>query len=443
MTQDRADAKRPRIVIVGAGFGGLEAAQRLAKAPVDVVILDRSNHHLFQPLLYQVATAVLSPADIAFPIRRVFRHRPNVLVFRANVASVDLDRNEIVHDDGARTSFDYLILAAGAGQSYFGRPEWEACAPGMKTLEDAARIRARVLQAFEDAEAEVDPEALTSHLTFVVVGAGPTGVELAGAIKELAVDAIARDFHRVNAGDARVILVEAQDRLLPAMSRTSSHAARAALEKIGVDVRLDTRVIDVSKDGVTLERGGHHEAIRADTVLWAAGVTASPLGASLGVTCDRVGRVVVEPDLSVSGHPHVFVIGDMAAVTCAKTRQAVPGVCPAAVQMGTHVARIIVNEVTARRRVGTERPARPAFAYFDKGSLATIGRAKAVADLWGRHFKGFLAWCLWSFVHVFFLIGFRNRVFVSLSWAITYLLYTKGARIILGDPESRVARRAE
>lgn len=420
----------------------MEAAIRLSKAPVEVVILDRSNHHLFQPLLYQVATAVLSPADIAFPIRRVFRNRPNVVVFRANVAGVDLDSNEVVHDDGTRTSFDYLILAAGAGQSYFGRPEWEAFAPGMKTLEDAARIRARVLQAFEDAEAEVDPEALKSHLTFVVVGAGPTGVELAGAIKELAVDAIARDFHRVNAGDARVLLVEAQDRLLPAMSRESSHAAREALAKIGVDVRLDTRVISVTREGVTLEHGGHHEAIRADTILWAAGVMASPLGSSLGVTCDRAGRVVVEPDLSVPGHPHVFVIGDMAAVTCAKSRQPVPGVCPAAVQMGTHVAKIIASDVHARHRASGSPP-RPAFAYFDKGSLATIGRAKAVADLWGRHFKGFVAWCLWSFVHVFFLIGFRNRVFVSLSWAITYLLYTKGARIILGDPESRVARRVE
>ncbi|MFO0827527.1 MAG: NAD(P)/FAD-dependent oxidoreductase [Phycisphaerales bacterium] len=425
----------PTVVVVGAGFGGLAAAKALVRADVRVVILDRSNHHLFQPLLYQVATAVLSPADIAFPIRRVFRRARNIFVFRADVERVDLARRVVVHGDGTETSYDWLVLAAGAGQSYFGHPDWERWAPGMKTIEDAARIRARVLQAFEDAEAEADPNALESHLTFVIVGGGPTGVELAGAIKELAVDAMESDFRRFSAARARVILVEAQSRLLHAMSPESSANARAALEHTGVEVLLGATVTNVDDAGVTLNLGGREERIAADTVLWAAGVSASPIGRSMGVDCDGAGRVVVQPDLSLPRHPEVFVIGDMAAATCCRTGQRVPGLCPAAIQMGRFVAAIIARESSGRRGE------RPSFAYHDKGTLATIGRARAVADLRGRHFRGLFAWLLWCFVHVMFLIGFRNRVFVMLSWGITYALYTKGARIILGTPRSRVAHR--
>ncbi|MDZ4830884.1 MAG: NAD(P)/FAD-dependent oxidoreductase [Phycisphaerae bacterium] len=438
-------ASPPRtVVIVGAGFGGLEAAQRIARAGahtgIRVIVLDRSNHHLFQPLLYQVATAVLSPADIAFPIRRVFRRRANVLVFRAEIARVELVRRAIVHSDGTETHYDWLVLAAGAGQSYFGRDEWGSFSLGMKTVEDASRIRGRMLQAFEDAEAESDTEALRAHLTFVIVGGGPTGVELAGAIKELTVDAMDPDFRRFDAANARVILVEAQDRLLGAMSTESSQNAKDALERIGVEVRLRTSVTDIDERGVTLQmegRDGEMEngTIRADTVLWAAGVEASPIGRTLGVGCDRAGRVEVGPDLSVPGYPEAFVIGDMASATCARTGGRVPGLCPAAAQMGRFVGDLIVREAR-----GTSGP-RPSFTFRDKGELATIGRAKAVADLRGRHFSGLFAWLLWCFVHVFFLIGFRNRLFVMLSWGITYLLYSKGSRIILGNPRNRVELR--
>jgi NADH dehydrogenase len=425
-------------VVVGAGFAGLEAAKRLAPTGARIVVLDRSNHHLFQPLLYQVATAVLTPADIAFPIRRVFRDRKNVLVFRAHVDRIDLADRAVHHDGGTVTHYDYLILAAGAGQSYFGRADWAEHAPGMKTLDDAARIRGQVLQAFEDAEAETDPEAQRSHLTFVVVGGGPTGVELAGAIKELAVDAMVPDFRRFDPATARVILVEAHERLLAAMSPESSRNAKAALEALGVEVRLGTRVVGVDAAGVTVHCDGKSERVSSDTVLWAAGVEASPLGRSLGAACDAVGRVIVGPDLSVPGHPEVFVVGDLAAARCARTGVQVPGLCPAAIQMGTFTADIIRGELQSG---GADPARRPAFRYRDKGTLATIGRARAVADLAGRHFRGFIAWCLWCFVHLFFLIGFRNRVFVMLSWAITYLLYSKGSRIILGHPPSLVRHR--
>ncbi|MBL9119684.1 MAG: NAD(P)/FAD-dependent oxidoreductase [Phycisphaerae bacterium] len=434
---------RPTVVIVGAGFAGVEAAKRLRRSDADVVILDRSNHHLFQPLLYQVATAVLTPADIAFPIRRIFRHQKNVTVFRSEVRTIDRERSVVRHADGTETPFDYLVLAAGAGQSYFGHAEWEANAPGMKTLEDAARIRGRILQAFEDAEAENDLDALRAHLTFVIVGAGPTGVELSGAIKELAVDSMDPDMRRVDAERARVVLVEGLDRVLPAMSEASSANAEQALRRLGVEVRTKTRVTEVDSHGVTIQVDGRLERIESHTVLWAAGVEASPLARSLGAPLDRAGRVLVGPDLSVvaadgaeSKGTNMFVAGDLANVTCPGQEGPVPGVCPAAIQMGRFVGDLIAETIRTGRR-----PTR-SFVYWDKGSLATIGRARAVADIFGGHYRGLVAWLLWCFVHVLFLIGFRNRLFVMLSWAASYILFSKGARLILGDPQSRVVKRA-
>jgi len=424
---------RPVVVIIGGGFGGIRVAQRLAKAPVNVVLIDRSNHHLFQPLLYQVATSVLSASDIAFPIRRIFRSNRNVYVFNEEVASIDCKSNCITFTGGKQVPFDWLVLAAGAGSSYFGHDQWKEFAPGMKSLEDAAAIRNRVLRAFEDAEAETNPQALQAHLTFVVVGGGATGVELSGAIKELAVDAITPDFRRFNAASARVILVEAGDRLLSTMSEKSSLAALKSLRAIGVEVRLKETVTDVFDGGVVIGS----ERIDADTVLWAAGVSASPLGATLGCERDHAGRVKVLPDCSVPGSPKVFVIGDMAAQVCARTGHAVPGVAPGATQMGDMVAKIITAECKAQT-LGVTAPPRPKFAYFDKGSMATIGRAHAVAEVAGLKLRGLVAWLAWLFIHLILLVGFRNRLFVLLSWAFSYLTYSKGSRLIEGDPRSRV-----
>lgn len=435
-SDSRRAGHRPTVVVVGGGFAGVEATKQLARSDANVILLDRSNHHLFQPLLYQVATAVLTPADIAFPIRRIFRHQRNVTVFRSEVREIDTSRNVVRHGDGTETPYDWLVLAAGAGQSYFGHDDWESVAPGMKTLEDAAKIRGRILQAFEDAEAERDPEAQLAHLTFVIVGAGPTGVEMAGAIKELAVDAMDPDMRRVDAEKARVVLIEGQDRVLAAMAPESSARAEASLRAIGVEVRTGARVTHVDESGVVVSVGGKDERIRAHTVLWAAGVEASPIARTLGVPLDRAGRVNVQPDLSVPGAPNVLVAGDLACITCAGHEKPVPGVCPAAIQMGRYAGSLIATTI----RTGT-RPTEP-FAYWDKGSLATIGRARAVADIFGGHRQGFVAWCLWCFVHVFFLIGFRNRLFVMLSWAASYVLFSKGARLILGDPKSRVVLRS-
>ena len=419
------------VVVVGSGFGGLRVAQRLAKAPVRVAVLDRTNHHLFQPLLYQVATSVLTESDIAFPIRRIFRNQGNALVALAEVVAVDRATKTLTFADGTKGPYDWLVLAAGAGSSYFGKDVWEAFAPGMKSLDDASAIRGRILRAFEDAEAETDPRALKSHLTFVVVGGGATGVELAGAIRELAVEALARDFRRFDAAITQVILVESADRLLGSMSEQSSRVALDSLRAMGVEVRLNERVTDVFDGGVMLGT----ERIEADTVVWAAGVAASPLGATLGVPLDHAGRVKVLPDCSVPGSPDVFVIGDMAAQVCARTGHPVPGVAPAAMQMADMVARIIGAESAAKT---DSRPPRPAFRYLDKGSMATIGRARAVAEVAGLKMRGLLAWLAWLFVHVLLLVGFRNRVFVMMSWGFAYLAFTKGARIITGHTRSRL-----
>ena len=440
----------PIVVVIGGGFGGVAAVQELAKAPVNVVLIDKENHHLFQPLLYQVATSVLPTSNIAFPIRRIFRKQANAYVFNDEVVSIDCAARRITFSNKRSARFDYLILAAGANSSYFGNDQWAPFAPGMKTLDDAMIIRNKILRAFEDAEAETNPVALREHLTFIVVGGGATGVELAGAIKELGVDSISKDYRRFNAKNARVILIEAGDRLLPSMSESSSHAALKALETIGVEIRLKQSVTHVDETGVVV----NGETIRANTIVWSAGVKASSLGASLGAKLDRNGRVLVEPDCSVMGAPNVFVIGDMASMKCSKTGHAVPGVAPAATQMGQFVAKIIAREVRAgvsktksnapnttsnlNTTNGAQIMERGKFEYFDKGSMATIGRAKAVAEVAGLKFHGLIAWLAWLFVHLILLVGFNNRILVFMSWAISYITFSKGSRIISGNPPSRV-----
>ena len=444
MTKPNIDS--PIVVVIGGGFGGVSAVQALAKAPVNVVLIDKENHHLFQPLLYQVATSVLPTSNIAFPIRRIFRKQANAYVFNDEVVSIDCAACRITFSNKRSARFDYLILAAGASSSYFGNDQWAPFAPGMKTLDDAMIIRNKILRAFEDAEAETNPVALREHLTFIVVGGGATGVELAGAIKELGVDSISKDYRRFNAKNARVILIEAGDRLLPSMSESSSHAALKALEKIGVEIRLKQSVTHVDETGVVV----NGETIRANTIVWSAGVKASSLGASLGAKLDRNGRVLVEPDCSVMGALNVFVIGDMASMKCSKTGHAVPGVAPAATQMGQFVAKIIAHEVRAGVRHttsnapnltttnGAQIMERGKFEYFDKGSMATIGRAKAVAEVAGLKFHGLIAWLAWLFVHLILLVGFNNRILVFMSWAISYITFSKGSRIISGNPPSRV-----
>ena len=440
----------PIVVVIGGGFGGVAAVQELAKAPVNVVLIDKENHHLFQPLLYQVATSVLPTSNIAFPIRRIFRKQANAYVFNDEVVSIDCAARRITFSNKRSARFDYLILAAGASSSYFGNDQWAPFAPGMKTLDDAMIIRNKILRAFEDAEAETNPVALREHLTFIVVGGGATGVELAGAIKELGVDSISKDYRRFNAKNARVILIEAGDRLLPSMSESSSHAALKALETIGVEIRLKQSVTPLDETGVVV----NGETIRANTIVWSAGVKASSLGASLGAKLDRNGRVLVEPDCSVMGAPNVFVIGDMASMKCSKTGHAVPGVAPAATQMGQFVAKIIAREVRAgvsktksnapnttsnlNTTNGAQIMERGKFEYFDKGSMATIGRAKAVAEVAGLKFHGLIAWLAWLFVHLILLVGFNNRILVFMSWAISYITFSKGSRIISGNPPSRV-----
>jgi NADH dehydrogenase len=401
---------RPKVVIVGSGFAGLNAAKALRKAEVDITIVDRRNFHLFQPLLYQVAMAALNPSDIAFPIRSVFKNQANVVrVLLGEVTAVDLDARTL-DVDGDAVDYDHLIVATGATHSYFGHDEWEPVAPGLKTVEDALTMRARVLGAFERAEA--DPDDAVRLLTFIVVGGGPTGVELAGALAEIAVHALGQEFDVVDPSTARVILIEGTDRVLPPYVSRLSESAKHQLGELGVEVKTSALVSHIDDRGVTLAAG---ERIDAGTVLWAAGVEASPLGAMLGEV-DRAGRVLVAPDLSIPGHPEVFVAGDLAFV------EGVPGVAPAAMQMGRHVGRLIAT--------GERQP----FRYRDKGSLATIGRARAVADIRGIRFSGFPAWFAWLAIHIFYLIGFRNRFFVLAGWAWHYLTFRRGARIITGVP---------
>jgi len=418
-------AERPRVVIVGGGFGGLAAARGLARAPVDVTLVDRTNHHLFQPLLYQVATAGLSPAEIASPIRRILRRQRNARVLLGEAVAIDTATRRVRLADG-EIGWDYLVVAVGASHSYFGRDEWEAHAPGLKTLDDALEIRRRALVAYEEAEREDDAEARRPWLTFVVVGGGPTGVEMAGAFAEVARHTLARDFRRIDPRAARVLLVEAGPRILPTYPEGLSEKAQRQLEALGVQVWTGAAVTGVDASGVQV--GG--DRIAARTVVWAAGVQASPLARSLGVPLARAGRVRVLPDLTVPGQPAVFVIGDLAAVE--QEGGLVPGVAPAAIQMGEHAARNVLRALRGE-------PLLP-FRYRDKGSLATIGRKSGVADFGWVRLSGPLAWLAWLTVHIFFLIGFRNRFVVLFTWAWAYLTYDRSARLILGRGEPAPSR---
>ena len=409
--------QRPRVVIIGAGFGGLSAAKSLAKAPFDVVMIDRYNYHMFQPLLYQVATAALSPGDIAFPIRTVFRRAPNVRVVLATVSAIDAERNEVIAEAN-RIPFDYLIVATGARQAYFGHDDWAPHAHGLKTIGDAVYLRDRILLAFEKAETETDPDERRRLLNFVVVGGGATGVELTGAIAELAKRTLASDFRTINPGSARIVLVEAGPRLLRQFDESLSHSAQRALEKLGAEVRLGTAVTGCDEAGISMGP----ERIETRTIMWSAGVEASPAGRWLGAETDRAGRVKVEPDLSLPGRPHIFVLGDTALVT-GVGGQPLPGVAPVAKQQGAYVAQVIVARVAGR-------PVAP-FHYRDYGMLATIGRSHALVQFGRVKLSGFPAWVLWCFAHIFFLIGFRNRLFVMLNWAWNFLASRRGARLII------------
>lgn len=427
-------ANRPHVVIVGAGFAGLTAAKGLARAPVRITLIDRRNHHLFQPLLYQVATAGLSPNQIATPIRTIVRKQRNTDVLLGEVTSVDADKRTVTLGK-RRVSFDYLILATGARQSYFGRDDWEADAPGLKTLEDATELRKRILLAFERAELEPDGAERARLLTFVVIGAGPTGVEMAGSIAELARRALTDDFRNINTACARILLLEAGPRALAAFDEDLAHNAHNALEKLGVELRLGKPVTALDAESVTV--GG--ERIETRTVVWAAGVASSPAARWVGADADRAGRAKVEADLSALAHPNVFIIGDCASVTDPRTGKPVPGLAPAAKQQGAHVARIIADAARGRRT-------RRAFAYADFGSLATIGRKSAVADFGWLKLTGFLGWFFWCVAHVYFLIGFRNRIAVALDWMWSYLTFERGARLITGSivtPTPREGREHE
>jgi NADH dehydrogenase len=414
----------PRVFIVGGGFAGLAAAKALAGAPAVVTVVDRRNHHVFQPLLYQVATASLSPADISAPIRGVLRGQANLDVALAEVTGVDLEGRRLLFAGGA-APYDYLVLAAGATHAYFGHDEWAPLAPGLKTLEDATELRRRILLAFEAAEHEGDEQARRADLTFGIVGGGPTGVELAGAIQEIAGRTLPRDYKHIDTRTTRVLLFEGGDRLLPAFSARLGERARRDLERMGVEVRLRSMVTGIGPAGLYL--GDEHIPVR--NVFWAAGVQASPLGKTLGVPLDRAGRVPVGPDLTVPGHPEVFVTGDLAAATSADTGKPVPGVAQGGIQMGRYAGRTIAAEVRGRSTPENREP----FSYWDKGSMAVIGKAKAVAQIGRFEAGGFLAWLIWGGIHIAFLVGFRNRIQVLLSWFWNWLLDARDARLITGD----------
>lgn len=418
--------RRPHVVIVGCGFGGLFAARQLKHAPVDITVIDRTNHHLFQPLLYQVATAGLSAPAIAAPIRHVLARQRNVTVLMGEVVAIDLAVRNVALEDGQRIGYDHLIVAAGATHSYFGHPEWQHHAPGLKTLEDAFDLRGRILTAFERAERCTDPRERDAWLSFVVIGAGATGVEMAGTLAEIARMTLRGEFRRIEPQQARVILLEGGERVLPAFAEDLSQRALTQLARLGVTVRLQCRVGAIDAQGVAIDALAGSptrtaERIDARTVIWAAGVAASPLGRALGVALDRSGRVIVGDDLSIPGHSEVFVVGDLAAAT--SNGQPVPGVSPAAKQMGRHAARNICRQLK-------HAPTQP-FVYRDYGTLATIGRKAAVAQFGRLHLWGYPAWLTWLLAHVYFLIGFRNRVVVMLDWAWAYWRFERSARIVI------------
>ncbi len=423
----------PHVVIVGGGFAGLYTARGLADAPVRITVVDRENHHLFQPMLYQVATAALASSNIASPIRSILSRQANAEVLMGEVTSVQPAARSITLADGSLLNYDYLILAPGARHSYFGRDDWELLAPGLKSLEDAEEIRRRILLSFERAERESDPVKRHAHLTFVVIGGGPTGVEVAGALAEIRRHALRRDFRHIDPREATVMLIEGGPRILSSYPAELAERAKYELRRLGVEVREQTMVTEL-RPGLIQASGW---TIPTQTVVWAAGNVASPIMQTLGTPLDRAGRAIVEPDCSVPGHPELFVLGDAAAVSDGRGGT-LPGICPVAIQMGQYTARTISGDLAGR-------PRRP-FSYWDKGQLAVIGRGHAVADIWKLHFGGFLAWLIWAFVHIFFLIGFRNRVLVMLQWGWSYFTYERGARLITwpwsGRPGEPAGRRS-
>jgi NADH dehydrogenase len=422
---------RPRVVIVGGGFGGLYAARSLKHAEVDVTLIDRRNFHLFQPLLYQVATGALSPGEIASPLRSVLNRQKNTRVLLGEVVDIDVNKGEVILNDRSRVPYDTVVFATGSTHSYFGHPEWAALAPGLKTVEDATEIRTRLLLAFERAEKDTDsdPEARRAHLTFVIVGGGPTGVELAGAIAEISRDTLKKDFRKINPADANIFLIEGTGRLLPAYPAKLSHAAERALTKLGVQTRTGAMVTGIDEQGVTVRNHDEITKIPARTVLWAAGVQASPIGKllsnRLGLKLDLAGRVPVEPHLSIAGHPEILVIGDLAAFL--QGGKQVPGVAPTAIQQGHYAARLIAS------RLRNEKP-KP-FRYLDKGSLATIGRNQAVAVIGPFQFSGILAWLAWLFIHLLYIVEFENRLLIVVQWAYDYFTHNRGARLITGEQQ--------
>lgn len=424
---DEGTEKPHEVVIIGGGFGGLKAAQSLRRAPVRVTLLDRRNHHLFQPLLYQVATGGLSPANIAAPLRAILKRQNNVRVLLAEAIDIDPANRRVVLSDG-EIGYDTLIVAAGARHNYFGHDEWEPLAPGLKTIEDATRIRGRALLAFEAAERESDPDERRAWLTFVIIGAGPTGVELAGALAEIAHDTFKRDFRSINPADAEILLLDAADRVLPTYPPALSAKAESALERLGVTVRTGGMVTDVQPHSITARFGERDELISAHTVLWTAGVQASPLGRSVatatGAEVDRAGRVIVEPDLSLPGHPEIFVIGDLASFSH-QAGKSLPGIAPVATQQGRYVADLVRRRLMGRRL--------EPFRYKNRGSLATIGRATAVADLGRIRLSGWFGWIAWIFVHLMLLVGFESRALVLMQWAWSYFSRNRSARLITGE----------
>jgi NADH:ubiquinone reductase (H+-translocating) len=419
-------ATRQRVVILGGGFGGLSAARKLKNAPVDVTLIDRCNYHLFQPLLYQVATGSLSPANISGPLRQVLKHNKNTTVLLGEAIDIDPANHQVILSDGA-IGYDTLIVATGSSHQYFGHDDWEKFAPGLKTVEDATEMRSRILLAFEAAERETDPQKLKEWMTFVIVGAGPTGAELAGALGEIANDTLKHDFRRINPTEAQIILVEGTDRVLPSYPPKLSEAARKMLERLKVTVRTGAMVTDVKAHSVTIKCGDHSEIIPTRTVLWAAGVLASPLGLALakrlGTKIDRAGRVIVDPDMTIPGHPEIFVIGDLSSFTH-QTGKPLPGVAQPAIQQGRYVAKVI------ERRLRGEKT--PPFRYFDKGNLATIGRGAAVADLNFITLAGLPAWLVWIFIHLMYIVEFQNRLLVFMQWMWLYVTFDRAARLITG-----------
>ncbi len=426
MAPGQPQSEKPHVVILGGGFAGLTAAKALRRAPVSITIIDRRNHHLFQPLLYQVAMAALSPADIAAPIRGVFSRNKNVNVELAEAERIDAEHRLVALDHGETIEYDYLIVATGMTHFYFGHDDWAEHAPGLKSAAEALQIRNRFLRAFEMAERTDDEYDRQAWMTFVIVGAGPTGVELAGTMAEIARRDLPGDFRHCDTRQARIILIEAHDRVLHSMDAPLSARAKRDLEGFGVEVRLSSMVTGIDDDGVDIG----DERIGAKNVIWAAGVKATSIGATIGAATDKSGRVIVEPDLSAPGHPEIFVVGDLASFTDPETDEAAPGLAPVAIQMGRHAARIIAADVKA----GGSQKKRPTFHYRDRGELATIGRARAVGVVFGKHrVTGLLAWLLWLVVHIYFLIGFRNRLMVLFGWAQAYLRFERGARLITGE----------